>query len=517
MKRFLVLSLLVLGLGQSLAADVFYRLGVIIDNNLRQDLVLSNLFPGNSLVTVSNPLNGSREVLTVQNRSSIGRKIALSPATASKLGLGDGSIAELRLSTLVLDELKNPSANQQSRESDEYLDLLAGPVNTPGELPRGSARPEVPLQDLSQNSPESGSTAPSQDSAGNAPPPSKPAPSSPMNPSLSNPSPTQRPNLNANDNLNLTLGNENLNIPLPDQRPKEELKVSLPPPNPGINPIQAPPKRDENTRPENTEEVLPIQPPTQSFPNDSLDSPGQVYFPKSGDFKSPPQGIDAPNKPQNEEQKNPTAPKDPNSPSSVLPHAPSIEAANSPSDNKQDEHKQDTTSKEPVGPLNQTGDSQLLDKPSPGTSFQPSIPNNPAHKPLDTITGPPPSQGPIVNAGPDSRPSPITKPDLPAPSASSPSAKPLPSQPSQTIGTLRKVALRPGYYIQVASFQDIEKTKVIYQKFTAEYQVNIVSADVNGRTFYRCLIGSIPESKVAETLHKVRQAGFSDAFVYHNP
>ena len=102
-----------------------------------------------------------------------------------------------------------------------------------------------------------------------------------------------------------------------------------------------------------------------------------------------------------------------------------------------------------------------------------------------------------------------------------PSPTPTPAPATATripekMANLNNLNLPDGYYIQLASFQDIRKTRQVYERFTNEYKMNVVPADVNGKKYYRCLIGNLDESQVADVLRRVRTAGYKDAFVYRN-
>ncbi|WGK70440.1 SPOR domain-containing protein [Candidatus Haliotispira prima] len=132
------------GLSQPLFADVVYRLSILVDSNLDSSIALINLFPGNSSVSITNPDSGRREIFTVQQRTSIGRKVALSPDAAGRLGLGEGSVAEVRIVELALN---GETLNRNINPAAEYQDIVASPVGTENSFTRPVIEPEPLIVD----------------------------------------------------------------------------------------------------------------------------------------------------------------------------------------------------------------------------------------------------------------------------------------------------------------------------------------------------------------------------------
>ncbi len=233
-----------------LCADVVYHLSILVDPNLNDSVALVNLFPGNSSVSVANADTGRREVFTVQQRNSIGRKIALSPNAAKRLGLGEGSIAEVRIVELALN---GDTTGRDVNPAAEYQDIVASPIGTDGSFSRPTLEPvssgssaSSAAPDMEAHSPAGNFSGPSLPGAQTSDLPSEPIvqnavpeiytepladglPPAAQAPVANAAKPSKR-SANANDeSLVINMRDQDLHIPLPAKG--KELKAQNPTPN----------------------------------------------------------------------------------------------------------------------------------------------------------------------------------------------------------------------------------------------------------------------------------------------
>ncbi len=652
-----------MSLVRPLSADVVYHLSVLVDANLNDSIALVNLFPGNSSVSISNPSTGAREVFTVQQRTSIGRKIALPFSAANRLGFGDGSIAEVRIVELALD---GAETSRELNPAAEYQDIIAGPLITEDTFDRSGSsgsrakvRGETPAQGalasggvsdtpgtLSMPGYPSTPTSPEEADLPSNVLPHSSIPEFVAEPSVTGlPPATEAPPPRTSAGSSMASENElrdnsllidtqdgRLRIPLPED---EETSVIA---NPRANPIAKPgtgftgtPLRDPSN---NQSRKAQETPESHESQKDNLDErnrsesittrppPGDPFTARSGASaaarkqQSQPQlsggdprtSTDArrasddlsvvspltdPNATQTEAVENTFGPaRDPDERA----ERPNNEVLSPKGDARPMEYMADMDSRddgldntdsepadhlapkpgvpsaqrppgladrssEPSGsgevydsgkdtgaayrsPYRGSSRSQLrpndetakpLANPMAAPLFRPpgNSPTNPPgnripqkpeiYFPTEGDLNPPPgsdqrakggTEGPIAPAGDNRRHSPPLLGD--SAGASNGGLARRVSASVQVIGSLNNLGLPRGYYIQLASFKDVRKTKQVYQQFVNEYKMNIVPAQIRGQKYYRCLIGNLDESEVASTLRKVRSAGYEDAFVYRN-
>ena len=228
-----------------LCADVVYHLSILVDPNLNDSVALVNLFPGNSSVSVANANTGRREVFTVQQRNSIGRKIALSPNAAKRLGLGEGSIAEVRIVELALN---GDTTGRDVNPAAEYQDIVASPIGTDGSFSRPTLEPVSSGSSVSSAAPNMETHSPAGNFSGPSLPgaqtsdlPSEPIAQNAVPEIYTEPLASGLPPANAakplgpssnpdDESLVINMRDQDLHIPLPAKG--RELKAQNPAPNP---------------------------------------------------------------------------------------------------------------------------------------------------------------------------------------------------------------------------------------------------------------------------------------------
>ena len=292
--------------------------------------------------------------------------------------------------------------------------------------------------------------------------------------------------------------------PMGDAQPMNYKKQPKPDPAPNIT-LPAKPTGNaplQNSRNLGTQSIAIPQNNKTSLPPPKNNKSPKIYFPKPGDLRPPPSG-QIPRiltKPSSSRLGTTSQP-----PSGQIPKTLT----------KPSSSRLGTTSQPPSGQIPKTLPGQFttpLQNPErpPNTGNWPGGEATTVQNQDTTIPGPPASvvrnldirdqtgQKSINNTSDFSVASPKTNNDI------------------QVIGSLKQLKLPSGYYIQLAAFRDVRKTRSVYEQFINKYRINIIPAQVDGLKYYRCLIGNLKESEVAEILRQVRAAGYADAFVYKN-
>ncbi len=539
---------------QLLFANGIYHLPVLIDSNLNDSIALVNLFPGNSWVSITNPDSGRTEVFTVQQRKIIGRKIALSPEASSRLELGEGSIAEVRIVQLALN-----GNNAEVNPAVEYKGIIASPVETTDILPR--AMEETPTKPINIPENPTGSRIPIQNTR-NYPPQNSDSPNGftdsvetqalstiPKNgeaelftesaivtglpPRAEIPPVAQTPAEEPFAPKNRQYNRESQTSPPsykhvpsrntpPQEIEKPRLNIIAPTAKPNPNELESIQEADE---------PLLIKDITSEEPKPALE---ETIPPRSDAGPTPFRGFADKDTAKTETTEGKSEAR--SRPGDLIPtpskklsqNRPSYEAPENSSTKQEWGHTPKTAN--PPQPSNIPKKPEIYFPTIADMNPPPSGSLNRIPRIVPKRSTPAEPNDATIETSPSFEPD-EKQPTTPSamPSAGGTRSKTLDqilnqAQPSPVVATripqkivnLNNLHLPDGYYIQLASFQDILKTRQVYERFTNKYKMNVVPANINGKKYYRCLIGNLNESQVTDILRRVRIAGYKDAFVYRN-